>query len=152
METEKLGIASDHAGLGYKEMLKELLSAEGYKIRDFGLHKCEPVYDYKFVEELCCDLIAGGIDRGICICGTGIAVSIAANKIKGIRAAVCNDIYTAGKSREHNNSNIICIGARVIGEDVAKEIIKKWLTTGFAGGRHEIRNNFITSLEEKYMI
>ena len=150
MKIIKTGIASDHAGFNYKEMLKEFLTSEEYSVKDYGLYKCEPVYDYKFVEDLCMGILTGEIDRGILICGTGIAVNIAANKVKGIRAALCNDIYTAKKSREHNEANVICFGARVIGPDVAKEIVRVWLETDFAGGRHKVRNDFITYLEEKY--
>ena len=150
MAVSYLGIASDHAGFGYKEEIKKMLELESCNVRDYGIHEENPVKDYKFVEDLCCGLNSGEIQRGIIICGTGIAVSIAANKIKGIRAALCNDIYTARKSREHNDSNVLAFGARVIGIDVAKEITKVWLSTGFEGGRHIPRNNYIAYLENKY--
>ncbi len=150
MKVKKIGIGSDHAGFWYKEEIKKFLTEAGYIVEDFGIYEAVPVKDYKFVEDVCIGVLGGGVERGIVICGTGIAVSIAANKVKGIRAALCNDIFTAKKSREHNQSNVLAFGARVIGTDVAKEIVKVWLETDFEGGRHIQRNDFITYLENKY--
>jgi ribose 5-phosphate isomerase B len=150
LKVKKVGIGSDHAGFWYKEEIIKLLAETGYAVQDFGIYEAVPVRDYKFVEDVCKGVLAGEVERGIVICGTGIAVSIAANKVKGIRAALCNDIFTAKKSREHNQSNVLAFGARVIGTDVAKEIVKVWLETDFEGGRHIPRNDFITYLEDKY--
>ncbi len=150
MKVKKIGIGSDHAGFHYKEEVKNMLSEAGYLIKDFGIYEELPVKDYKFVEDVCLDVLGGEVERGIVICGTGLAVSIAANKVKGIRAALCNDLFTAKKSREHNQSNVLAFGARVVGIDVAKEIVRVWLETDFEGGRHIQRNDFITYLENKY--
>jgi ribose 5-phosphate isomerase B len=150
LKVKKVGIGSDHAGFLYKEEIKKLLAETGYTVQDFGIYEAVPVKDYKFVEDVCVEILGGEVGRGIVICGTGIAVSIAANKVKGIRAALCNDIFTAKRSREHNQSNVLAFGARVIGIDVAKEIVKVWLETDFEGGRHIPRNDFITYLENKY--
>ena len=150
MKIKNIGIGSDHAGFRYKEEVKRLLTEIGYSVKDYGIYDEIPAKDYKFVEDACLGVLGGEVERGIVICGTGIAVSIAANKVKGIRAALCNDIFTAKKSREHNQSNVLAFGARVIGIDVAKEIVKVWLETDFEGGRHILRNDFITYLENKY--
>jgi len=150
MKNRKTGIGSDHAGFKYKEEIKKFLMETGYEVKDFGVYEELPVTDYAFVERLCLGVTGGEVKQGILICGTGLAVSIAANKIKGIRAALCNDLYTAKKSREHNDSNVLAFGARVIGIEVAKEITRVWLETGFEGGRHIPRNDFITFLENKY--
>ena len=150
LKVKKIGIGSDHAGFWYKEEIKKLLTETGYTVKDFGIYEEVPAKNYKFVEDVCIGVISGEVERGIVICGTGVAVSIAANKVKGIRAALCGDIFTAKKSREHNQSNVLAFGARVIGIDVAKEIAKIWLETDFEGGRHIPRNDFITYLENKY--
>ena len=150
MDIVNIGIASDHAGFGYKAERKKMLAGEGFHLKDYGIAEEVPVKDYKFVEDLCLGLLAGEVQRGILICGTGIAMSIAANKIKGIRAALCNDLFTAKKSREHNESNVLAFGARVIGISVAIEIVRVWLETRFEGGRHISRNAFIDYLENKY--
>ena len=150
LKVKKIGIGSDHAGFCYKAEIKKFLAEIGYTLNDFGIFEESPVKDYKFVEDVCLGVLGGEVERGIVICGTGIAVSIAANKVKGIRAALCNDIFTAKKSREHNQSNVLAFGARVIGIDVAKEIVKVWIETDFEGGRHLPRNDFITYLENKY--
>jgi ribose 5-phosphate isomerase B len=150
MNIKILGIGSDHAGFKYKLEIKEFLEKAGYTVKDYGIYEEVPVKEYKFVEDLCLGVTSGKVERGIVMCGTGLAVSIAANKITGIRAALCNDLYTAKKSREHNESNVLAFGARVIGTDVAKEIVKTWLETDFEGGRHVPRNEFITYLENKY--
>lgn len=150
LKVKKIGIGSDHAGFCYKAEIKKLLAEIGYTVKDYGIFEEAPVKDYKFVEDVCLGVLGGEVERGIVICGTGIAVSIASNKVKGIRAALCNDLFTANKSREHNQSNVLAFGSRVVGTDVAKEIVKVWLETDFEGGRHIPRNDFITYLENKY--
>lgn len=150
MKVKKIGIGSDHAGFKYKKEIKKCLEKENYEVIDYGIHKEIPVKDYKVVEDVAVGVINKDVERGILICGTGLGVSIAANKVKGIRAALCNDLFTAKKSREHNESNILALGSRVIGLELAKNIVKIWLETEFEGGRHIERNNFITYLEEKY--
>jgi len=152
LKAKKIGIGSDHAGFKYKCEIKEFLEKAGYEVKDYGIYEEVPVKEYRFVEDLCLGITGGEVERGILTCGTGIAVSIAANKIRGIRAALCNDLFTAKKSREHNESNVLAFGARVIGTGVAKEIVKVWLETDFEGGRHISRNDFITCLENKYQV
>jgi ribose 5-phosphate isomerase B len=144
-----VAIGSDHAGFKYKEIMKQWITELGYEVKDYGFYDEECHFDYKFVEGMAAGIISKEVCCGICICGTGIAVSICANKIRGIRAALCNDIFTAEKSRQHNDANIICIGSRVIGEELAKQIIKVWLETEFEGGRHAKRNEYTKYLEDK---
>jgi len=146
---KRVGVGADHAGFCYKEEIRKWLEEQGCQVRDFGAFDEKSRLDYKFVEPLSESLLAGEIEAGILICGTGIAVSIAANKCKGIRAALCNDIFTAKKSREHNDANVLTFGSRAIGLAHAKEIVETWLSTGFEGGRHEERNRYIESLENK---
>ncbi|GEM_PF-2137939 len=145
-----IGIGADHAGYLYKEQLKEWLKGLGFHVRDFGFYSEESKRDYSFVEDLAQALNSGEISRGICICGTGIAVCMCANKIKGIRAALCNDIFTARKSRQHNDANVLTFGSRVIGLELAMEIVKVWLETDFEGERHAERKKYIDYLESKY--
>ena len=143
----KIAIGSDHAGFRLKEIVKNFLQTKNIEVEDFGTHTEEsvdyPDYAFKVGEAVA----RKDFDFGILICGSGIGMSIAANKVKGIRAALCNDLYSAHVSREHNNANILCMGGRVIGEEVAKEIVSVWLNAKFEGGRHERRVNKITDYE-----
>lgn len=143
----KIAIGSDHAGFRLKEIVKNFLQTKNIEVEDFGTHTEEsvdyPDYAFKVGEAVA----RKDFDFGILICGSGIGMSIAANKVKGIRAALCNDLYAAHVSREHNNANILCMGGRVIGEEVAKEIVSVWLNAKFEGGRHERRVNKITDYE-----
>ncbi len=147
-----IGIGADHAGFLYKKLIKEWLTGYGYEVIDFGFFNEESQRDYRFVEDLALALKEGKISKGICICGTGVAVSICANKIKGIRAALCNEIFTAKMSRMHNDANVLAFGSRVIGIEVAKEIVKVWLETEFEGGRHAERKKYTEYLENKYFL
>lgn len=149
MVIKKIGIASDHAGYDYRTEIKKFLISEGYEVTDFGTKEKKPVSGWKLVEDLASAVLDKTVERGILICGTGIAVSIAANKVRGIRAALCNDLYTAQKSREHNDSNVLAFGSRVIGLEVAKEIVRTWLKTVYEGGRHIERNKYIEYIENK---
>lgn len=146
---KKIGICSDHAGFCYKEEIRKWLTESGYEAKDYGVFNEIPALDYKCVESLTTGLLNGEVERGIVICGTGIAVSIAANKVKGIRAALCNDLFTARKASEHNEANVLAFGSRVIGLEHAKQIVKVWLEAIFEGGRHAQRNAFIKYLEDK---
>lgn len=143
----KIAIGSDHAGFRLKEIVKNFLKTKNIEVEDFSTHTEEsvdyPDYAFKVGEAVA----RKDFDFGILICGSGIGMSIAANKVKGIRAALCNDLYSAHVSREHNNANILCMGGRVIGEEVAKEIVSVWLNAKFEGGRHERRVNKITDYE-----
>ncbi|MBI2842215.1 MAG: ribose 5-phosphate isomerase B [Armatimonadetes bacterium] len=136
----KIALGSDHAGFRLKEDIKEFLQSEGYDFEDFGAFS-EDSMDYPDIARSAAEAVAEGkFDRGVLICGTGLGVSITANKVRGIRAALCSDEYTARMSRQHNNANILALGGRVIGVELAREIVRVFLTTGFdAGSRHAKR-------------
>ena len=144
-----IAIGCDHGGFELKNKLLDFLKSSGYEVKDFGIYENKSVDYPDIAAPVCESIINGECDRGILVCGTGIGMSIAANKHKGIRAAVCGDIYSARMTKCHNNSNIIALGGRVIGEDVAKEIVTAWLTAEFEGGRHAARVQKITDLENK---
>ena len=144
----KVTIGSDHGGYNLKEEIKSLLQEMQIEFNDVGTYQTEAI-DYPEVSsKVAKSVLQGEADKGIIVCGTGIGVSIAANKFKGIRAALCNDVFSAQMAAEHNNANIITLGERVVGAGLAKMIVKTWLTTEFAGGRHERRVNQITDLEK----
>lgn len=144
-------IGSDHAGYQLKEQIKSHLRDLGYRHEDVGAFSEAPV-DYPDIAELVAHRVANNASlRGIIIDGAGIGSTIAANKVPGIRAAACFDTYTTKNSREHNNTNVLCLGSRNLGSDIAKEIVTVWLATGFGGGRHVRRLEKITALEQKYL-
>ena len=144
----KVAIGCDHGGLHLKEDIKSLLADGGYEVTDFGTN-CTDSVDYPDIAVPVANAVANGeFDRGILICGTGIGIGIAANKVKGIRAALCHDTFSAHASREHNNANILTMGERIIGPGLARDIVKIWLTTEFEGGRHERRVAKIADIEE----
>ena len=135
----KIAIGADHGGFALKQQLVELIEAMGHQIDDIGCHSQASVDYPQFAEAVCGKVDTSQSDVGILVCGTGIGMAIAANRHRKIRAAICHDAYTARMSREHNNANVLCLGARVIGPGVAQEIVKVWLKTEFAGGRHQQR-------------
>lgn len=143
----KIGLASDHGGYELKEHIREHLEKKGIEYIDYGTNSEEsvdyPDYGRKAGEAI----MSGKVDRAIVVCGTGIGISLAANKVKGVRCALCGDSYSARMSREHNNANALALGGRVIGKDLALEIVDIWLKTEFAGGRHERRVNKISEIE-----
>ena len=143
----KITIGSDHGAVELKEEVKKVLAEEGVEINDVGTFGTDSVDYPDIAEKVCAEIISGDSERGIVLCGTGIGISIAANKIHGIRCALCNDVYSAKKSREHNNANVLAMGGRVLGFGVAGEIVRAWLATEFEGGRHERRVNKIMALE-----
>ena len=145
----KIAIGSDHGGYNLKEHIKKYLESKGVEFKDFGTNSTESC-DYPDYAFRVASAVAGiQFDRGIIICGTGIGVSISANKVKGIRAALCTDTFSARMSREHNNANVLCMGERVIGTGVAIDIVEAWLKAEFTGGRHERRVGKILDIEEK---
>jgi len=145
----RIAIASDHGGFDYKEQLIPYLTSLGHEVKDFGTDSTASV-DYCDFAFPCCEAVANGeFDRGILICGTGIGMSICANKVKGIRCALCSEPVSAGLTRAHNNANVLAMGARVIGIEMAKAIIDAFLSTEFDGGRHEKRVNKISEYENK---
>jgi ribose 5-phosphate isomerase B len=145
----RIAVGSDHAGFELKEDLRAFLAEQQVQVLDLGAFSGAPV-DYPDVAVKVAEKVAGGeVERGLLICGTGIGMSIVANRFAGIRAAVCRDVYTARLSREHNNANILALGGRLTGKGLAREILKVWLETEFQGGRHERRLSKIAALERK---
>ena len=145
----KVIISGDHAGMTLRNEVKSVLEELGYEYEDIGAD-CTCSVDYPDYAFPAAERVANGeFDRGIVICGTGIGVSIAANKVKGIRCALVHDVYSAKATRQHNDSNMLAMGERVIGPSLAREIGKTWLTTEFEGDRHERRINKISEYECK---
>ena len=135
----KIAIGADHGGYPLKDAVIAHLTENGYECVDFGTYSPERC-DYPVYGEKVARAVAGGeCDLGVLICGTGIGISLAANRVKGIRAAVCSEPYSAQLTREHNNANIICFGARVVGEGTALMIVDSFLNAKFMGGRHAVR-------------
>ncbi len=146
----KIAIASDHGGFLYKQKLIDYLKKTGYDVHDFGTN-CEDSCDYPDYALPAAEAVASGeCDRGILICSTGIGVSIAANKVRGIRCAHCHDTYSARYTRLHNDANMIAFGQKIIGEGLMLDIVDAFLHTEFEGGRHSRRVDKITKIEEKY--
>lgn len=144
-----IAIGSDHGGYLLKEEIKKHLKEKGYEFKDFGTDStasCDyPVY----AEKVCRAVQSGECEKGILICGTGIGMSMCANKCKGIRAAVCGDHFSTEFTRKHNNANVLCLGARVIGAGVAMQLVDIFLTTEYEGGRHEKRVEMMMQLENE---
>ncbi|MDD4564603.1 MAG: ribose 5-phosphate isomerase B [Eubacteriales bacterium] len=135
----KIALAADHGGFELKEKVKSYLQTNGHDVIDLGCHTDEST-DYPEYGKVCGEAVMqGNAERGIVICGTGIGISIAANKVKGIRCALCTSLIMAEMSRKHNNSNIIALGGRILEHDVALSIVEVWLNTEFEGGRHQRR-------------
>lgn len=141
----KVAIGSDHGGFNMKEAIRELVIQLGHEVEDVGCFSSESVHYPDFAKHVCQKVISAEAETGILICGTGLGMSMAANKHRRIRAALCHDHYTAAKSREHNNANVLCMGERVLGLGVAEEIIRAWFTTRFDGGRHQQRIQMFSS-------
>ena len=144
----KLVIGSDHGGFTLKEAIKKHLAERGVAVMDMGTHSLDSV-DYPDVAVAVARAVAAGeYERGILICGTGVGVSIAANKVPGIRAALCHDTFSAAMSREHNDANILTMGERVIGQGLACMIVDTWLSSAFSGGRHARRVEKLNALDQ----
>ena len=146
----KIAIGSDHGGIELKEAIKSFLAENGYDFKDFGTNSegsCDyPDYALPVAEAVA----AKEFELGILICGTGIGIGIAANKVPGVRAALCSDTFSAHATREHNNANILTLGQRVVGQGLALDIVKTFLTTEFEGDRHQTRIDKISEIEKKY--
>lgn len=145
---KRIAIGNDHTAVGMKQEIQAYLESKGYQVINVGtdsMERCHyPIPGYR-VARMVAD---GEADGGVLICGTGVGISLAANKVHGIRACVCSEPYTARLSRQHNNSNIIAFGARVIGIETAKMIVDEWLDAEYEGGRHQIRIDMIGEIEE----
>ena len=149
MEKKIVALASDHAGYILKEELKKHLEEQGYTLLDCGTDGLSSVDYPVFADRLCAALQAGEAGCGILVCGTGVGMSMAANKHKGIRAALCSDTFSARMTRMHNDANVLCLGARVVGGGLAFDIADIFLTTAFEGGRHTRRVDMLNALDEK---
>jgi len=144
-----IAIGSDHAGFHLKEELRAHLGAQNREVRDFGVHDTERV-DYPRIAEAVAGAVASGEAQfGLLVCGSGVGMCITANKITGVRAVVCSESYSARMSREHNDANVLTLGARVVGSDVAKDILDAWLGADFEGGRHAARVELIGEIERR---
>lgn len=145
----RIGIANDHVATEMKKEIVEYLQSLGYEVINYGTDTNESV-DYPVYGEKVANAVANGeVDRGVAICGTGVGIGLACNKVKGIRACTCSEPYSAEYSRRHNNANIITFGARVIGIETAKQIVKVFMETEFEGGRHQRRVDLITDIEKR---
>lgn len=136
---ETIAIASDHAGVDLKAALAKDLRALGYEVKDLGTHSTESVDYPDFGHAVAKEITSGNASRGVVICGSGIGISIAANRHEGIRAALCHDGLEAKLARKHNDANVLALGARIIGLEAAKDALKSFLSTNFEGGRHQRR-------------
>jgi ribose 5-phosphate isomerase B len=147
MALKRVVIGCDHGALQLKDELVAFLTSLKYPVQDVGVHTTDRVDYPDIAATVCGSVLSGEADAGIVLCGTGIGISIAANKHHGIRCALCHDHYTATLSRQHNDANVLAIGGRVTGVEVAKELTQAWLTTDFEGGRHSGRVAKIAKLE-----
>lgn len=145
-----VAVGSDHAGFELKQLLSEHLARLGHQVIDLGTHSTEPVDYPDFGAAVGARVATGGADLGLCVCGTGIGISIAANKVYGVRAAVVHDASSARLAREHNDANVICFGARLVGAEVAIDSLETFLHSEFKKGRHQRRIEEITALETSF--
>ena len=145
-----IALGADHAGFELKEALKAWLIDEGYQVLDLGTHSSEPVDYPDYAVQVAQAVADHKVERGALVCGTGIGMCIAANKVPGVRAALCSDLYTARMSREHNDANVLTLGGRLMGAEMAVDILKMWLETSFAAGRHQRRLDKIAQIERQY--
>ena len=148
-EVKVIGIGNDHAAVEMKNQIKEFLEEKGYQVINYGTDSDESCDYPEYGEKVGRAVAEGKVDAGVLICGTGIGISIAANKVKGVRAAVVSEPVSARLTKEHNNANIIAFGARIVGIEMAKEIVSAWLKAEYIGsGRHERRVDMIRKIEE----
>jgi ribose 5-phosphate isomerase B len=145
-----IAVGADHAGWTLKESLKAWLLEHGHDVIDFGTHSPDSVDYPDYAAQVGESVVVGKVDRGVLVCGTGLGMAIAANKIPGVRAVACNDLLAARMSREHNDANVLAMGGRLLGREAALEILGCWLETRFAGGRHVQRVDKIAALERRH--
>lgn len=146
----KIGIGSDHGGYNLKEEIKKYLNDKGYEVVDFGTNSNDSVDYPDFGQSVAEAVVDNKVEKGIVCCGTGIGISIAANKVPGIRCAVVSDTFSAKMSRAHNNANMLSLGERVVGRGLALEIVDVWINSEFEGDRHARRVGKLSGIEEKY--
>jgi ribose 5-phosphate isomerase B len=145
-----IALGADHAGFALKEALKAWLIDHGYQVLDYGTHSPESV-DYPDYAAKVAEAVADRkVERGVLVCGTGIGMAIAANKVSGVRAALCSDLFTARMSREHNDANVLTLGGRLMGQEMAVDILNMWLATEFSAGRHQRRIEKISDVERRH--
>ena len=144
----KIAMGADHGGYSLKEIIKKHLVEAGHEVLDLGTHDTESCNYPDYAAKVAYAVSDKEAELGVLVCGTGIGMSIAANKVKGIRAAAVSDCFTAQATREHNDSNIICLGERIVGPGLAMRIVDTWLEASFQGGRHQTRVDMICELEE----
>jgi ribose 5-phosphate isomerase B len=143
----KIAIGCDHGGLEHKNAIADFLKENGFEVKDFGIYEQVAVDYPDIAAKVCESVISGESERAILVCGTGIGMNMAANKHKGIRAAQCGDTFSAKMTRQHNDANVLTLGGRVIGPELAKEIVREFLTNKFEGGRHQTRVDKMMSFE-----
>ncbi len=143
----RIAVGADHAGYAVKERIKETLQKDGFEVIDFGTHTGESVDYPDYAQQVARSVSQAESNRGVLVCGTGLGMAITANKFRGIRAATCNDTYTARRAAEHTDANVLCVGARVVDADHAVAIVQEWLKGKFGGGRHQRRIDKIAELE-----
>ena len=145
----KIAMGNDHSAIELKNIIKEFVESKGYEVIDFGTNTPESCDYPVFGEKVGRAVASGEADLGIVICGTGVGISLAANKVKGIRACVCSEPYTAKLSKMHNNSNVLAFSARVVGSEMAKMITEEWLDAKYEGGRHQRRVDMLMEIENR---
>ena len=145
----KIVIGNDHAAVEMKNEIKAYLESKGIEVLNVGTDTSDSVNYPEYGEKVGRAVVGGEADRGIAICGTGVGISIACNKVRGVRAVCCSEPYSAKLSRMHNDSNVLCFGARVIGPELAKMIVDEWIATEFEGGRHKKRVDMISAIEAR---
>ncbi len=142
-------IGNDHTGVAMKEIIKKHLEEKGIAVKDFGTESTTASNYPDIAEEVAAAVAGGACERGILICGTGVGMSICANKVNGIRAVCCSEPFSAKLAKQHNNANILCFGARVVGTEMAKMIVDHWVEAEFEGGRHAVRVGMISEIEKR---
>ncbi len=145
----RIGIGNDHSAVEMKQEITEYLKELGHEVVNYGTDSHDSCDYPEYGEKVGRAVVNGEVDKGILICGTGFGISLAANKVKGVRAVVCSEPYTAKLSRMHNDANVLAFGARVIGIEMAKMIVNEWLSAEFEGGRHQRRIDMVMAIEEK---
>ncbi|MCL0028542.1 ribose 5-phosphate isomerase B [Dehalococcoidia bacterium] len=148
----RIAIGADHGGFELKQELKALLSSHGHAVEDVGAHRLEPTDDYPDFTLAVAKIVASrGAERGIMICGSGVGASVAANKVKGVRASVCHDTYSAHQGVEHDDMNVLCLGARIVGAELAREVSAEFLAANYSGEeRHQRRLDKVLDMEDHF--